>query len=80
MEPLSKGDLLFITAALYPELESSLLERMVAFNMKVECTAFFPPPARSRAPSSRVSFSFRFPKRLLLELRWAGKGAPGSSI
>ncbi|KAK2570712.1 Midasin [Acropora cervicornis] len=35
VEPLSKSDLLFITGALYPRIDASVVDKMVTFNMKV---------------------------------------------
>ena len=36
VEPLSKADLLFITQALYPQIDQHILEKMVTFNQKVD--------------------------------------------
>ena len=41
MEPLSKSDLLFITRALYPEIDPAILDQMVTFNMKVIILSVF---------------------------------------
>ena len=35
VEPLSKSDLLFITEALYPQIDPGILDKMVTFNTKV---------------------------------------------
>ena len=36
VEPLSKADLLFITQALYPQIDQHILEKMVTFNQQVD--------------------------------------------
>ena len=43
VEPLSKSDLLFITGALYPRIDASVVDKMVTFNMKVQsvCSAIY---------------------------------------
>ena len=35
VEALSKADLLFITQALYPQINQDILEKMVTFNQQV---------------------------------------------
>ena len=35
VKPLTKLDLLFITGALYPQIDACILDKMVTFNMKV---------------------------------------------
>ncbi|PFX16223.1 Midasin [Stylophora pistillata] len=35
VEPLSKADLLFITEALYPQIDHNILEKMVTFNQQI---------------------------------------------
>ena len=41
VEPLSKPDLLFITEALYPQIDHNILEKMVTFNQKVPLYVLF---------------------------------------
>ena len=35
VDPLTAGDLLFITSTLYPECDKDMLRKMIAFNSKV---------------------------------------------